>query len=407
MLELDMERKNMLALFQKYIFKILRKLQYGHITIIDGMDQYDFHAKNPMVDCHVTVTVHDKTFYKEILIGGSNGAAESYIKAYWDTNDLEKLLEIIIKNKSALGDFDKGISRLTNFITNIANYFTSNNKHTAKQNILAHYDLGNDFFESFLDETMLYSSAVYSENANDLYHASLNKLKIICDLLQLNEKDHLLEIGAGWGGLAIYAAKHYGCKVTTTTISDKQYTYVKNKITQLGLGDKITLLNKDYRELTGCYDKIVSIEMIEAVGYRYFDAYFKKCGQLLKSGGLILLQAIVINDQSYEQSKNSVDFIKKFIFPGGCLPSIQAINHSVSQNTHFQLIYLNDIGKHYVRTLLDWLARFNKNMDLIKSLGYSEQFIRMWRYYLCYCAAGFNLAFISDVHCLWKNNKEN
>ncbi len=404
MLELDMEKNAMPGLFQKYIFKLLRKLQYGHITIIDGMNTYDFHAKNSLFDYHVTVTVHDKKFYKEMLIGGSNGAAESYINGYWDTNDLEKLLEMMIKNKSALGDFDKGISRLNNFITNTMHYFSKNDKFNAKKNILAHYDLGNDFFKSFLDDTMLYSSAVYEKDTDNLYQASLNKLKIICELLKLNHNDHLLEIGAGWGGMAFYAAKHYGCKVTTTTVSDKQYIYVKNKIAELGLENQITLLNKDYRDLTGCYDKIVSIEMIEAVGYKYFDAYFKQCSQLLKSGGLILLQAIVINDQSYEQAKNNIDFIKKYIFPGGCLPSIQVIHQSVSQNTHFQLMYLNDIGKHYVRTLLDWLACFNKNSDLIKSLGYSEQFIRMWRYYLCYCAAGFNQAYISDVHCLWKNN---
>ena len=403
-MELGMESNAMTALFQRYVFKILRKLQYGNITIVDGNNKHDFYTKSAF-NYHVTITVLHESFYREVLIGGSNGAAESYINAHWEVDDLEKLLEIIIKNKNALGDFDQGISRLSNFITNIINYFNKNNRRKAKQNILAHYDLGNDFFESFLDETMLYSSAVYLENSNDLHQASLNKLKIICDLLQLNPHDHLLEIGSGWGGLAIYAAKNYGCKVTTTTISDKQYIYVKNKIAQLDLEDKITLLNKDYRDLTGSFDKIVSIEMIEAVGYRYFDAYFKKCGQLLKSDGLILLQAIVINDQSYESAKNSVDFIKKYIFPGGCLPSIQVISDSVATNTHFQLIHLNDIGKHYVRTLLEWLTRFNKNIDLIKSLGYSEQFIRMWRYYLCYCAAGFNQAYISDVHCLWKNNK--
>ncbi len=407
MLELEMEKKALPTLFQKCIFKILRTLQYGNITILDGMNTYDFHADQSLNDCHVIVTVHDKKFYKAIFLNGSNGAADSYINGYWDVNDLEKLLEIIIKNKKAFGDFDKGIARLTNITTNMANYFSKNNKYRAKQNILAHYDLGNDFFESFLDETMLYSSAVYVENSDDLYQASLNKLKIICEHLQLNNKDHLLEIGSGWGGLAIYAAKHHGCKVTTTTISDKQYLYVKNKIAQLGLENNITLLNKDYRDLTGSYDKIVSVEMIEAVGYKDFDAYFKKCGQLLKSGGLILLQAIVINDHSYHQAKNSIDFIKKYIFPGGCLPSIQVIYHSVSHNTQFQLMHLNDIGKHYVKTLRDWLARFNKNIDLIKSLGYSEPFIRMWRYYLCYCAAGFNQAYISDVHCVWKNNPRN
>ncbi len=402
-IELGTESKAVTSLYQKCIFKLLSNIKYGKITLLDGENKYDFYAENPSINDHVTVTIHHKNFYRDILLGGSNGAAEGYINHHWEVDDLEKLIEIIIKNKNALGDFDKGVSRLTNFIRNLINYFRLNDKTHAKKNILAHYDLGNDFFESFLDETMLYSSAVYANDTDDLYHASLNKLKIICERLQLNDKDHLLEIGTGWGGLAIYAAQHYGCKVTTTTISDKQHQYVKNKITKLGLDNKITLLKNDYRDLTGTYDKIVSVEMIEAVGYRYLDTYFKKCSQLLKAGGLILLQAIVINDQSYQQAKNHVDFIKKYIFPGGCLPSIQAINDSVAQHTHFQLIYLNDIGKHYVKTLLAWLARFNKNTDLIKSLGYSDQFIRMWRYYLCYCAAGFNQAYISDVHCLWKN----
>lgn len=398
-----MENQNKISFFQKYLFKLLSKLQYGEITILDGKNSYYFRAENQVFDYHAVITVYNKNFYREVVFGGSNGAAKAYINGHWDVDNLECLLEIIVKNKNALSDFDKGFSRLTNIMTNLANYFDRNIKVKARRNVLAHYDLGNDFFESFLDKTMLYSSAIYTEDASDLYHASLNKLNIIGELLQLKQSDHLLEIGSGWGGLAIYMAQKYGCRVTTTTISDKQYLYVKNKITQLGLGDGITLLKKDYRDLSGVYDKIVSIEMIEALGHQYFDTYFKKCSRLLKVGGLILLQAIVINDQSYEQVKNNIDFIKKHIFPGGCLPSIQVITQSVTNNTNFQLIYLNDIGKHYVRTLLDWLARFDHNIELIRSFGYSEQFIRMWRYYLCYCAAGFNQAYISDVHCLWRN----
>lgn len=394
-----------MTIFQKYFFKILSKLKYGKISIVDGENHYYFIGKDSTYPWQAVITVNNEKFYREILLGGSNGAAESYIRGHWDVDGLEHLLEIVIKNKNVLGDFDKGFSSIFNAVTYLLNSFSKNTKIKSKKNILAHYDLGNDFFGSFLDETMLYSSAIYASENDDLYQASLHKLKVICDLLKLNENDHLLEIGTGWGGLAIYAATHYGCKVTTTTISDKQYIYVKEKISRLGLNHKITLLSNDYRELTGIYDKIVSVEMIEAVGHQYLDIYFKHCNRLLKIDGLMLLQAIVINDQSYERAKNSIDFIKKYIFPGGFLPSIQVIQQTVANDTNFQLLYLNDIGKHYVKTLHAWLYRFNKNIALIRSLGYSESFIRMWRYYLCYCAAGFNQAYISDVHLLWRKRE--
>lgn len=395
----EIKRDLVLQFFQKIFFKFLSKLQYGEITIIDDGETYCFSSPNNLFN-HSIITIHNKKCYQKILLNGSNGAAESYINGDWDVDNLESLLEIILKNREVLKDFDVGFPKLSNLITKILNYFSYNSKKKAKKNILAHYDLGNEFFQSFLDPTMLYSSAIYPNNAADLHEASLNKLKIICELLQLKKTDHLLEIGTGWGGMAIYAAQNYGCKVTTTTISEKQFAYVENKIAKLGLKDQITLLNKDYRDLKGQYDKLVSIEMIEAVGYQQYDIYFKQCSALLKPNGLFLLQSIVINDDSYEAAKNSVDFIKKYIFPGGCLPSMHIIE-TIAKNSCLNLIYKNDIGQHYVKTLRDWLKNFNKNIAFIRSLEYSEKFLRMWQYYLSYCAAGFNQSYIMDMHCLW------
>jgi cyclopropane-fatty-acyl-phospholipid synthase len=264
-----------------------------------------------------------------------------------------------------------------------------------------HYDLGNDFFKLFLDPTMMYSSAVFPNQETSLDEASLYKLDLICQKLQLSDKDHLMEIGTGWGGMAIYAAKHYGCRVTTTTISEEQYNYACAAVKREGLEDKITLLLKDYRDLDGDYDKLVSIEMIEAVGHEYYDSYFQKCSELLKPDGLMLIQAITILDQRYKHAKNNVDFIQRYIFPGGCLPSNEVISKSVANKTDLHIVDLHDIGMDYARTLAEWRKRFNGSADQVDSMGFDDVFYRMWEFYLCYCEGGFTERAISAAQFLF------
>lgn len=391
-------------LYQKIFLSVLKKIQIGKIIIQDNNEVYSY-GKSTNVDDTVTIKINNKICYKKIACRGTLGAAESYMDGDWDTENLQKLIEIIIQNENVFLGVDNFIAKTINTSRNALALLQPNKQNRAKANILAHYDLGNEFFQLFLDPTMMYSCSIYEPENLDLEEASKHKLNTICKQLKLNSNDHVLEIGTGWGGFAVFAAQNYGCKVTTTTISDKQYEFVKNKIEALGLQNQIELINKDYRNLTGEYDKLVSIEMIEAVGHRYFDVFFKKCNDLLKPDGLLFLQAIVINDQRYLDTKDSVDFIKKYIFPGGCLPSIQRMGESIMKKTNMQLMHLNDIGKHYVKTLNHWLDKFNMYKDEIKEQGFDDRFIRMWQYYFCYCAAGFNTSYISDVHVLWRKRK--
>lgn len=387
---------------QKLFFRLLAKIQYGKLTVTDGTGRYTFSGASDSATFSTNIKINDTRAYKRILMHGTLGAAESYMEGEWDVDDLTILIEIVIKNTEIFKKLDGLIAKSLHSLLRLASVYKKNNLINAKKNIIAHYDLGNDFFKLFLDPSMMYSCALYEPERISLEQASLKKLETICQQLQLRPTDHLLEIGTGWGGLAIYAARKYGCKVTTTTISDKQYVYVKREIEHLGLTNRIALLNQDYRELSGQFDKIVSIEMIEAVGHQYFDIFFKQCNNLLKAGGLFFLQAITMNDQSYERAKDEIDFIKKYIFPGGCLPSVNIISHCIANYTQMQLLQFRDIGKHYATTLLDWLRRFNQNIDVVKQQGFSDPFVRMWRFYLCYCAAGFKQAYISDIHALWR-----
>jgi len=270
----------------------------------------------------------------------------------------------------------------------------------SRKNIGAHYDLGNDMFEQFLDPTMMYSSGIFEHQAMTMEQASIAKLDRICQKLQLDENDHLLEIGTGWGGFAIYAAKNYGCKVTTTTISQQQFDYAEQRIKDEGLEDRITLLCEDYRNLSGQYDKLVSIEMIEAVGHAYYKNYFQHCSNLLKPEGMMLLQSITIADQRYQAASKEVDFIQRYIFPGGSLPSVNVIAKNVSDHTDMRFYHLEDIGAHYATTLANWRERFFSNIETIHKLGYSETFVRMWDFYLCYCEGGFRENSIGTIQLL-------
>ncbi len=380
------------------ILKHLDDLKIGRLTLIDGAETYAHgDAAHPL---HAVIRVHDPRFYGEIAFGGSIGAGEAYMLGYWTADNLTNVIRLMCLNQSVMDNLEGGYQWFTRPMLKVLHWLNSNTTEGSRKNIAAHYDLGNDMFQLFLDPTMMYSSAMFNAHTKTLQQASELKLKTICDKLDLKPDDHVVEIGTGWGGFAIYAAQNYGCRITTTTISRQQYALAKARAEAAGLGDKITLLLEDYRHLQGQYDKLVSIEMIEAVGYQYYDTYFAKVSSLLKPDGLALIQAITIADQRYESAKKSVDFIQRYIFPGSCIPSNTAMLNSITKNTDLRLFDLEDIGPHYATTLRMWRENFFANIDKVRQLNYSEEFIKMWEFYLCYCEGGFEERALGDVHLL-------
>lgn len=335
------------------------------------------------------IRVHDFRFYRQLALQGTLGAAEAYLDGWWSTDDLVSLFRLLASNSEVLFRMDGVLPRFRRGLDVWSHFFRRNTLRGSQRNIAAHYDLGDDFYALFLDKTMTYSAGVFPHPDSSLAEASLEKYDRICRKLRLTPNNHLLEIGTGWGGFAQYAAKNYGCRVTTTTISSHQWRYARTRIQQAGLQERVTVLSEDYRKLTGCYDHIVSIEMIEAVGYEYLDHFFRQCSRLLRADGMLLLQAITIPDHRFTHYRRSVDFIQKYIFPGGCLPSLSALGNAVGRTTDLRFIHLEDFGIHYAETLSRWRKNFWRNIDQIRSLGFDERFIRMWHYYLCYCEAGF------------------
>ncbi len=380
------------------ILKHLDDLKIGRLTLIDGAETYAHgDAAHPL---HAVIRVHDPRFYGEIAFGGSIGAGEAYMLGYWTADNLTNVIRLMCLNQSVMDNLEGGYQWFTRPMLRVLHWLNSNTTEGSRKNIAAHYDLGNDMFQLFLDPTMMYSSAMFNAHTKNLQQASELKLKTICDKLDLKPDDHVVEIGTGWGGFAIYAAQNYGCRITTTTISRQQYALAKARVEAAGLTDKITLLLEDYRHLKGQYDKLVSIEMIEAVGYQYYDTYFAKVSSLLKPDGLALIQAITIADQRYESAKKSVDFIQRYIFPGSCIPSNTAMLNSITSNTDLRLYDLEDIGPHYATTLRMWRENFFANIEQVRRLNYSEEFIKMWEFYLCYCEGGFEERALGDVHLL-------
>ena len=317
------------------------------------------------------------------------GAAEAYIRGDWDSPDLTVAMRVLAQNSEILAGVERGATRLLRPLRAAANWLRRNTPAGSKRNIAAHYDLSNDFFSLMLDPTMTYSSGVFLSRETTLEEASIEKYDRICRKLQLTPDDHVLEIGTGWGGFAEHAAKNYGCRVTTTTISEQQHAYAQQRFREAGLDHRITLLKDDYRDLRGKYDKLVSIEMIEAVGEKFLPSYFAKCSDLLKPHGMMCLQSITIPDHRYDRYRKSVDFIQRYIFPGGFLPSMGAIGECLGRVTDFRLFNVEDFGTHYADTLARWRRNFWHEMDAVKSLGFDDRFIRTWHYYLCYCEAGF------------------
>lgn len=373
----------------------LAKIHHGQLLITENKKVSVFGTRNRI---RADIKVLNPNFYAYILFGGSIGAAESYMRGDWRSKNLTDVIRLMAVNSAAMDSMEGSYKLLLQPLFKIIHYLNKNTVAGSKKNIVRHYDLSNDFFALFLDTSMMYSSAIYANTKMNLEEAAINKIKIICEKLKLKSTDRLVEIGSGWGGFAIYAAQNYGCHVTTTTISEQQFLYVKNKIKQLKLSKKITLVKKDYRQLTGKYNKLVSIEMIEAVGHHFYDTYFSKIATLLTDDGDALIQAITIRDQRYKAALKSVDFIQKYIFPGSTIPSVTSMQESLTRATDMTIFDIQDIGSDYARTLNAWKVKFVANKARIKELGFDAEFMRMWFFYFCYCEGGFKEKVISDIH---------
>lgn len=386
-------------LFRQAVIARLRQLRYGWLQVRRGDSLLDFGDRlSPL--CAV-IDVHDDAVWGMVACNGSIGAGEAYIQGYWSSPDLALVTRLFVANLDVLDSMEGGLALFARPALRLLHWLNRNSRSGSQRNIRAHYDLGNDLFEHLLDPTLMYSSAVFESPSQSLELAQLNKLEIICRKLDLQPQDHLLEIGTGWGSLALYAATHYGCRVTTTTLSEQQYVCAQHRIRECGLEDRVTLLMQDYRELRGSYDKLVSIEMIEAVGHRYLPDYFRRCAALLKDDGLMLLQSITIRDQRYEQARRSVDFIQRYIFPGGALPSITTLLQTATQHTALNLVHLEDFAGDYALTLRHWRDNLRQARAELMELGYDESFQRLWEFYLCYCQGGFEECAIGVAHLLW------
>lgn len=380
------------------VFSVFAKIQYGQIELVDHAERFLFPEFAENKSLLGRINIHDSSVYIDFVKGGSIGVAEAYIAGKWSSPNLTTVIRIFARAQQQVDNIEKKKPWLTKLKYTLLHRSNRNSQSGAKKNILAHYDLGNELYTRFLDPEMMYSSAIYPSQEASLAEAQLHKMSTICQRLDLTASDHLLEIGSGWGGLAIYAAQHYGCKVTTTTISDAQYDYAKQRIEQSGLGDKITLLKQDYRDLTGEYDKLVSIEMIEAVGFEYLPSFFKQCNERLKPGGKLLIQSITIADQRFEHYKNNVDFIQRYIFPGGFLPSVTVLAKHLTDYTDLVTESIDDIGLDYARTLAHWREEFLQSWPELVPFGYDEKFKRLWLYYFAYCEGAFLERSTSTVH---------
>ena len=375
------------SLLRRCVLRQLAHLKHGQLVVVEDGERLVFGSTGHSLLGEIQIL--DPAAWGLVASNGSIGAGEAFIHGYWSSPDLTAVVRVFVSNLEVLDALEGGLATLGRPLVQGLHWLNRNTREGSRKNIAAHYDLGNDLFEQFLDPTMMYSAAQFRSPEDSLEQAQLNKLERICQKLDLKPSDHLLEIGTGWGSMALYAAQHYGSNVTTTTLSKEQYAYTARRIEALGLQDRVTLLLKDYRDLTGQYDKLVSIEMIEAVGHRFLPVYFKQCAHLLKSNGLMLLQAITIREQRYEQARNNVDFIQRYIFPGGALPCVQKMLEIVSRDTDMNLLHMEDFGLHYARTLRLWHENFRRAQGRLSELGYDDGFLRLWEFYLCYCEGGF------------------
>ena len=372
-------------LARKLLRDRISQLSVGRLVIRDSLDiEKDVVNKDDII-----VEVHSLQFYLDVLLGGSNGAAGAYRDGHWSCNNLTALFQLLLRNQQTMDDVDSGLASLGKLWSRKRHMSNANTREGSRSNIQAHYDLGNDLFELMLDKTMTYSSGYFLNEESSMEEASYEKLDRICRKLNLSSTHEVLEIGTGWGSFAIHAARYYGCHVTTTTISKEQFRLANQRVRDANLHDLIDVQLCDYRDLEGFYDRLVSIEMIEAVGHEFLPTYFSKCAHLLKENGQACIQAITMPDQRYEQYLKSSDFIQQFIFPGSCVPSLTAIQNAITEGSDLRISHLEDFGLHYARTLRNWRDTFMSRLDEVRDMGYAEDFIRVWEYYLCYCEAGF------------------
>ena len=382
---------------RRLLHRALGGLQGGTVTIVDGGDRTVHGGGAPAV----RIVVHAPSFYSRAVFGGVLGAGESYMDGDWDCDDLVGLMRVLTRDWRTQDQVDYRRGAVAVVADSLRHVARRNSRRGSARNVEAHYDLGNDFFRLFLDERMMYSAAVFDAGCESLEAASTAKIERLCRKLRLAPGEELLEIGGGWGGLAVHAAERFGCRVTTVTLSRAQADYARTLVQDRGLGACVDVVLADYRDITGQFDKLVSVEMIEAVGHRYLPAYFRACARLLKPHGLFALQAITIRDQRYRRALRSVDFIKKHIFPGGFVPSVSVLVDAAARHTDAVLIDLEDIGQDYARTLREWSRRFEARRGDIVALGFDERFLRRWRFYFAYCEGGFLERAISDVQMLF------
>lgn len=381
------------------LFKVLSHLNFGYLTMFE-QGQLVGSFGDPKANIKARIDVLNPKTYTRFLFQGDIGAGEAFIQQEWTSPNVTNVIRVFAMNISALDKIERRFAWLSWPLHMLGHLRRNNSKQQAKQNIAEHYDLGNELYSRFLDPLMQYSSAVYPVAGASLQAGQEHKLHRLCQMLELTEHDHLIEIGTGWGGLAIFAATHYGCQVTTTTISEEQYAYATTQVKMHGLENKVTLLKQDYRDLTGTFDKLISVEMIEAVGAKYLPQFFKQCARLLKPDGRMVLQSITIADQRMKSYNRNVDFIQRYVFPGGYLPSVELIAQMFRKHTDMSLRQLDDIGLHYADTLKDWRKAFNNRKNELVPFGYDEKFNRFWNYYLSYCEGAFRERSVSTVQLM-------
>jgi len=393
------------SFYQDLVLKFLCKMGKGflYLTLADGQQVTIGNGEGNIA---ASIMVNSDEFYKRIIFFGDIGFGEAYVDGLWDTDNITNVIKWVLLNvdnaPGVSGSRVQALSlNLLKFFNKLSHFKRENTVEGSRRNISEHYDLNNDFFASFLDPTMTYSAAYFYRDDLSLQEAQLAKYERLCRQLHLRPTDHVLEIGSGWGGNAIYMAKTYGCKVTSLTISEEQRKLAVERVEAEGLSHKVNILLKDYREMEGVFDKIVSVEMLEAVGAKFMDAYFKKCHELLKKNGILALQVITSPDSRFDSLRKGVDWIQKHIFPGSLLPSVAAINGAVNRTGDLTMVDLKDIGLDYAKTLRLWYDSFNANLSKVKSLGFDDTFIRKWNYYLCYCEAAFAMRNINVMHLVY------
>lgn len=391
------------SLLQKAVLKGFEAIEAGHLTVVVDERRHEFgRSMDEAVDA--VLEVHDDRFWGALALRGSIGAGEAYALGWWGSPAPTDVVRLMVRNQEALDRLDSGWARLSKPFLAAFHRLRRNTEEGSRDNIAAHYDLSNDFFELFLDPTMTYSSGIFESEASTLEEASVAKIDRLCRKLDLRPSDHLLEIGTGWGGLALHAAREYGCRVTTTTISREQHAFASRRVREAGLEDRITLLLEDYRKLEGTYDKLVSVEMIEAVGHEYYRDFFTQCARLGAPDALFAMQAITISDQHYERSRRNVDYIKARVFPGSNIPSIGALIGAATRGSDWRLRHLDDITPHYCRTLAEWRTNLHEASAEVDALGLDASFRRAWEFYLAYCEGGFAERFISTAQLVFSRS---